>query len=83
MQTNLGHYEVKELKNNIFKWVEQDDDILLQYIGEDDIKMLLSRTETFDDLIFDVRAIIGEFETDPEFEKQLVSLGMTWLIEEE
>jgi len=82
-QIDLGHYEIKELTNNILKWVERDDDILLQYIDEDDIQMLLSRIEIFDDLIFAIRAINGEFETDTEFKKQLVSLGMTWLIEEE
>jgi len=78
-----GTFTIDELKSSIVKWMEQDDDILTQFLEEHDIKMLLGPVATFDDLVFAVRCINGEFETDKAVEKHLIALGIPGFTEQE
>jgi len=71
-----GTYTIGELKSAVLEWVDQDDDILTQFLEPQDIKVLLSHVHEFDDLIFAIRAINGEFEIDESMRQHLFELGI-------
>jgi hypothetical protein len=44
----IGVYEIDEIKKELIKCIEKDDDILTQFIGSEEIKNYINKVNSFD-----------------------------------
>lgn len=65
------------------RMVRNDDDVLTQFLDPKDIKLILSRTRSFPDLLDAVRAMRGEHQRDAALKRKLEHLGLSFEVEEE
>ena len=62
----VGEYKLSEIVEYISLGLEDDDDIIQQWFGGDDVLKLLQSANNFDEIMIAVRAICGEHETHKE-----------------
>jgi hypothetical protein len=58
----IGPFDLPEVKDKVLDYVSKDDDILTQFLDADEIRELLNRARTFDELVGVIRKIQGNGE---------------------
>jgi len=64
-----GTCELKEIRDEIKKGLEADDDIIQQWFDAGDVIKLIESTDSFDGLVDRIRCVCGEFEVDERLRK--------------
>jgi hypothetical protein len=72
----VGEYSISEIKEKIVSCLPRDDDIITQFLDAAEIRRLLDRADSFEELAEAVRAIQGQHEADSVLEAKLRSMGI-------